>query len=51
MIEGVHKAGAELLPVAMAWATPSGPAQDAVLDEVTASSFKKSKNKDRMDCS
>src|SRR5262249_27419950 len=34
-IEGVSAGGHELLPLAMAWATPSGPVADAVLDEVT----------------
>src|SRR5262245_34855302 len=34
-IEAVTAAGHELCPVAMAWATPSGPVADAVFDEVT----------------
>src|ERR1700730_7371961 len=34
-IEAVTDERFELLPVAMAWATPSGPVADAVLDEVT----------------
>lgn len=34
MIEGASKFGYRLLPTAMAWATPSGPVDDAVLDEV-----------------
>src|SRR5262249_3343840 len=35
MIEGVRQAGAELLPIVMGWATPSGPVADAVFDEIT----------------
>src|SRR5437870_2557755 len=34
-IEGITASGHELLPVAMAWATPSGPVADQVLHEVT----------------
>jgi microcystin degradation protein MlrC len=34
-IECVEKAGHELLPIGMAWATPSGPVTDDVFDEVT----------------
>lgn len=35
-IEGVTDLGHELLPLGMAWATPSGPVADEVFDEVTA---------------
>ena len=35
-IEAVTAQGDELLPLLMAWATPSGPVADAVVDEVTA---------------
>ncbi len=34
-IEGVAAEGFEALPLIMAWATPSGPVADAILDEVT----------------
>ncbi len=34
-IEGVAAQGNELLPLVMAWATPSGPVADAVVDEIT----------------
>jgi microcystin degradation protein MlrC len=34
-IEGAESYGYELVPSIMAWATPSGPVEDAVLDEVT----------------
>jgi len=34
-IEGARSFGYELIPSIMAWATPSGPVDDAVLDEVT----------------
>src|SRR5438128_3922891 len=34
-IEGVTGLGRELLPLAMAWATPSGPVADDIFDEVT----------------
>jgi microcystin degradation protein MlrC len=34
-IEGVEQAGDEILPLVMAWATPSGPVRDAVLEEIT----------------
>ncbi|HJZ94492.1 MAG TPA: M81 family metallopeptidase [Gemmataceae bacterium] len=33
-IEGAGRFGYELVPTVMAWATPSGPVDDAVLDEV-----------------
>jgi microcystin degradation protein MlrC len=33
-IEGASRFGYELVPSVMAWATPSGPVDDAVLDEV-----------------
>jgi microcystin degradation protein MlrC len=33
-IEGAGRFGYELVPTVMAWATPSGPVEDAVLDEV-----------------
>jgi microcystin degradation protein MlrC len=33
-IEGAERFGFELIPSVMAWATPSGPVDDAVLDEV-----------------
>jgi microcystin degradation protein MlrC len=33
-IEGASRFGFELVPSVMAWATPSGPVDDAVLDEV-----------------
>ena len=35
-LEAVAAAGDEPVPLAMAWATPSGPVQDAVLEEMTA---------------
>ncbi len=35
-IEGVSRFGYELLPVGMAWATPSGPVTDEVFDEVSS---------------
>src|SRR5262245_52609263 len=34
-ITALETDGDEVLPVVMAWATPSGPVADAVLDEVT----------------
>src|SRR6516162_5185122 len=34
-IEAAGALGFELLPILMAWATPSGPVADAVFDEVT----------------
>ncbi len=34
-VEGVDAAGHELVPLAMAWATPSGPVTDDIFDEVT----------------
>src|SRR2546422_759059 len=34
-IEAVNEQGNELMPVVMAWATPSGPVADSVFDEVT----------------
>lgn len=34
-IAGVEEGGDEALPLVMAWATPSGPVADAVLDEIT----------------
>src|SRR3954465_2864976 len=36
-IEGVRKAGAELMPIVMAWATPSGPVTREVFEEIVAS--------------
>src|SRR5688500_13744291 len=33
-IEGASRFGYDLVPSVMAWATPSGPVDDAVLDEV-----------------
>jgi microcystin degradation protein MlrC len=33
-IEGASRFGYNLVPTAMAWATPSGPVEDAVLDEI-----------------
>ena len=33
-IEGAGRVGYDLVPSVMAWATPSGPVDDAVLDEV-----------------
>jgi microcystin degradation protein MlrC len=35
-LQALKADGAEALPICMAWATPSGPVADAVLDEVTA---------------
>jgi microcystin degradation protein MlrC len=35
-IEGAERYGYELLPLGMAWATPAGPVQDAVLEEVVS---------------
>jgi microcystin degradation protein MlrC len=35
-LEEVDAGGAEAVPLVMAWATPSGPVADAVLDELTA---------------
>lgn len=35
-IEGSQRLGFDLIPSVMAWATPSGPVDDAVLDEVVA---------------
>jgi microcystin degradation protein MlrC len=34
-IEAVSQAGDEVVPIAMAWATPSGPVVGTVLDEIT----------------
>src|SRR5689334_11315205 len=34
-LQGVTEAGDEPVPLLMAWATPSGPVADTVLDEVT----------------
>jgi microcystin degradation protein MlrC len=34
-IEAVPERGGELLPLVMAWATPSGPVADAMVDEIT----------------
>ncbi len=34
-IEAAERYGWELMPIVMAWATPSGPVTDAVFDEVT----------------
>src|SRR5439155_9981417 len=34
-IAGVRAGGDEAVPLVMAWATPSGPVADAVLDEIT----------------
>src|SRR5579875_1454876 len=34
-IEAAHMEGFELVPLLMAWATPSGPVADAVFDEIT----------------
>ncbi len=34
-IEGANRFNYDLVPTVMAWATPSGPVEDAVLDEVT----------------
>ena len=36
-IEGSRRIGFELIPSVMAWATPSGPVDDAVLDEAVNS--------------
>ena len=33
-LEGIAKAGAEVVPILMAWATPSGPVADAAFDEI-----------------
>ncbi|MCI0637525.1 MAG: M81 family metallopeptidase [Gemmataceae bacterium] len=35
-IEGVVQHGAELLPIVMAWATPSGPVRQDVFDEIVS---------------
>src|SRR3954471_18857949 len=34
-IEAIEAQGDELVPLVMAWATPSGPVRDAVFDEIT----------------
>src|SRR5262249_51248713 len=35
-LEGASRFGFDVFPAVMAWATPSGPVEDAILDEVTA---------------